>query len=510
MSRFRFYQRSVVASYALLGSNIVYTLASVPLMLVYLSKDQFGLWATTSQLLAFITLLDLGTNSSMARLLIDRKDDENKAIYGSFIKAGILIGIVQSGFIFLCGLLLLGPIAHWLDLTHFDNRTFVSLMLWMITISCISFAARIFGQLLHAWQRLDILYYLGIGNLCFSFAGLALGLVVGLGIYATALGAGCGALFSILGGYIACNLLKLWPGCGAWGSVTTGILREVFSYGLDLFIIALSTQVILASQTLLVTRYIGLEAAATWAIMTKMFSLVSQALWRFVSNAMPAMSEMVARGEYSVMTASVRLMAIGVGIVAAVTSVVFATTNGLFVLLWTDGRVSWDSLNNILLALWLFILTQQCISTSVLICLKKVTLMKYVYLAEATIFLTLAVILTGYHAMTGLITASLVSTIACSWIAGQVLAARFLKISFTNLFFVWYKPALKVAAFMTLVAFALTYVIAGRSAEFQLLIALVSLGTAAIVAVSKVGLPEDVCDMLRARLPGFLRWCVPG
>ena len=53
MSRLRKFTRSLLAGYLMLGANIFYTLASVPLALHYLGKAEFGLWALVSQICGY-------------------------------------------------------------------------------------------------------------------------------------------------------------------------------------------------------------------------------------------------------------------------------------------------------------------------------------------------------------------------------------------------------------------------------------------------------------------------
>ena len=75
MSRFKRFAHSLVSGYVLLGANMLYTLASVPLAWHFLSKDQFGLWFTTATIGGYIVLLDFGMGGSVARILIDTKLD---------------------------------------------------------------------------------------------------------------------------------------------------------------------------------------------------------------------------------------------------------------------------------------------------------------------------------------------------------------------------------------------------------------------------------------------------
>src|ERR1051326_5528492 len=96
MSRFRNAARSLASGYLAIGSNVVYTLASVPLALHYLSKDEFGLWALALQVAGYLLLIDLGITSAVSRILIDHKDEIDGGNYGSVIKTSCLVLTIQG------------------------------------------------------------------------------------------------------------------------------------------------------------------------------------------------------------------------------------------------------------------------------------------------------------------------------------------------------------------------------------------------------------------------------
>ena len=103
MSRFKRFAHSLISGYVLLGANTVYTLASIPLALHYLSKVEFGLWALAGSIMGYVMLIDLGMSGSVARILIDYKGDHTKLEYGSVIQTGALVGVVQGLLIFVAG-----------------------------------------------------------------------------------------------------------------------------------------------------------------------------------------------------------------------------------------------------------------------------------------------------------------------------------------------------------------------------------------------------------------------
>src|SRR6478672_11842932 len=109
MSRFRNTARSLSSGYLAMASNIIYTLASVPLALHYLSKDEFGLWALAMQVAAYLKLIDLGVTGAVWRILVDHKDDRAGGEYNSVIKTGVLVFIVQGLFVIVGGCV----VAYW-------------------------------------------------------------------------------------------------------------------------------------------------------------------------------------------------------------------------------------------------------------------------------------------------------------------------------------------------------------------------------------------------------------
>src|SRR6266481_8055191 len=103
MSRFRRAMYGVASSYALLAAATCATLVSVPLALHYLSKERFGLWGLMASTGGYLSLIDLGMSGSVARLLIDYKDQKERGQYGSFVKTGWLVLVTQGMVILLAG-----------------------------------------------------------------------------------------------------------------------------------------------------------------------------------------------------------------------------------------------------------------------------------------------------------------------------------------------------------------------------------------------------------------------
>jgi O-antigen/teichoic acid export membrane protein len=159
----------VASGYAVLIATAVYALASVPLALHYLSKEEFGLWGLMASISSYLSLIDLGMSGSVARLLIDYKDDRQGGTYGSLIKTGWLVLIIQGVVIFVVGWFLAPLLSTLLKIPDGLESPFILMMRWQSTILALNFVLRLFSHLLHSHQRLDILNYIQIGSLAIAF-----------------------------------------------------------------------------------------------------------------------------------------------------------------------------------------------------------------------------------------------------------------------------------------------------------------------------------------------------
>jgi len=235
MSRLKNFTRSILSGYAQIAVNVLYTLASIPLALHYLTKTEFGLWALTLQVAGFISLVDLGMGSSVARILIDHKDDRHNGRYGGAIKSGFLVGLAQGLITLVVGLVLVWFLGNWLRLSADLARPFFWLMTGQVLLAGAAFSMRMFGQILYAWQRMDLSNYSGVVQLLVGFATLWMGFQAGFGVFSLLAGTVASWVCGTIINAAACHRLGLWPRAAEWGRVSREQFRELFHYGTGVF-----------------------------------------------------------------------------------------------------------------------------------------------------------------------------------------------------------------------------------------------------------------------------------
>jgi O-antigen/teichoic acid export membrane protein len=501
MSRLKRFTRSLLSSYAFLGVNVLYTLAAVPLALKYLSKAEFGLWALTLQVAGYIALVDLGMGSSIARILIDHKDDRANGRYGGAIKSGILVGLVQGLIALAVGLSLVWFLAGWLLIPQELSRQFLWLMIGQVFLTAATFVSRIFSQLLYAWQRMDISNYAQIAQLVVGFGVLWIGFHLRLGVFSLLAGFMAGWLVGTAICFLACRHLGLWPKGAEWGRASRAQFQELFSYGADLFLITIGTQLIISSQTVLISRQLGLDAAALWSVMTKVFSLVSQVLGKMIGNAMPAFAEMYVRKENDRLWSRYRTMFITLSVLSGVCGVLFAACNGPFVSVWMHGQFSWPAVDNMLLALWLVASTQQSCHNGLIMNLKQIRGLKYVYLLEGVLFVGLAIVILPSTGMTGMLICSVVATTLFTWLCGVWRVAGLSGKGWKPLVWDWQLPLFWVVGVMVPCWLAIEWTLRDAPDWLRLVINGGLLTVIGVFVSLRFALPSDLATEIVGKLP---------
>jgi O-antigen/teichoic acid export membrane protein len=512
-SRLRRFLHGVASSYVSQLAGVVYGLVSVPVALHYLEPREFGLWALLTQLVGYLLLIDLGVSSSLARLLIDYKDQPNSGEYGSLIQVGGLVLVVQGLILAVVGALASPLFARLLNIPPDLALSFVSLLRWQCVLLAVDLGTRVFSQILYAHQRSDISNYVMSARLLVALAVLWVGLRHGAGLFSIVWANMAGLVIGVLAPMMFCWRLRFFPNRGAWGRCTWRKFKEVFMFGKDLFLLAVGTQLMLASQTIIITRTLGLNAAAQWAIGTKAFTLVSQLLYKVFDFSVPVLAEMLVRGEWERLRDRFRSIVMLTASMAGVAAVLLALCNGPFVMVWTAGKIRWPMENDLLLSVWLLALAVGHCHTSFVMVGKEIRFMRYLYFLEGAMF----VILASFLARGGLmlvIAASIVCNITMSTLYGLWRSCRDLRFSFYQVSLEWQMPMGRMLIILLPFAAAVWWVLRFESAMPRLLVEAFVVGSVGALCFLRYGLSRHIADEILQRVAGrrqrMLRFLLAG
>ena len=505
MSRLKNYARSMMSSYAALGVAVLYNLAAVPLALHYLSKAEYGLWALSLQIAGYIALIDLGMGGSVTRILIDHKDDRASGRYGGVIQSGFWVGVAQAAIILAAGFSLVWFLGSWLKVQPDLARPFLWLMMGQVLLTAATFTTRLFNQLLVGWQRIDVSNYSGMSQLAVGFVVLWLAFHWGWGVFSLLAGAVAAWAWGVGFNVIACYRLGFLPRGGEWGHPTRERFRELFGFGAEVFLIVIGNQLITSSQTVLVSRQLGLVDAALWAVMTKAFMLVITIVWRIAGNAMPAFAEMHVRGEKERLWHRYRGLFLAANAFVVFCGIMFAVCNGPFVAVWTQHQFAWPAINNVLLGAWLVMAAQQSAHNQLVITLKQIGSLKYIYLVEGIVFVGTALFILSYSGLTGMLVCSLAATILFTWATGVWRIGRLSGLGWKPLVWDWQMPALKMLAVLVPCGLALVWLLRGAPDWLQLGVNGSVLSVVGLWAALRFAVPADLVADVAQKLPALLQ-----
>jgi O-antigen/teichoic acid export membrane protein len=450
MSRVRAFARSLLSGYLTIGGNIVYTFASVPLALHYLSTAEFGLWALTMQISGYIALIDMGMGGSVSRLLIDHKDDKATGEYGGIIKTGTLVGAVQGLGILLIGSVLALTIGDLLKVPRDLRPEFIWLVIGQSAFLGLSFVTRIFYQMLVAHQRYDIANYAQAAVFLISLVAMWIGFAAGFGVYSLLASQAIGAIIVSTVNFIGIQRLNLLPPADQWGRASAQKFKELFNYGGGLFLYLLGSQMISASQIILISRSVGLEAAATWSVCARLYTMFTMLIWRAHEYAGPPLAEMFVRGERDRMRDRMRDVTFLTTNVAIVAALFLAICNHPFVHVWTHGRTQWNPVNDLLLGVWLVLTTAMRAHVNLAGATKRFEWLPHMAVLEGSVFIGVNILLARVDGFTRILAISILCTCAFTLPYALLRTRRFFGLTWRQIV-AWHQTSWQMAWRLTLV-----------------------------------------------------------
>lgn len=441
-------------------------------------------------------------SAATARILVDHKDHRDGGVYGSVILTGLLVFGIQGFIVFTVGVLAAPWIISAVGVPSALAEVATLLLRWLAFTSALTLAFRIYGSVLYANKRLDLIHGLIGANVIFGLALLAAILASGAGLVGLRWLFLAQAAIAILLPILVCHKLELLPKKGHWGGPSMGRFRELFGFGKDIFLVNVGNQVLEASQLVIVTRTMGLTAAAIWSVSTKLFTLVYQLVTKIEGTAIVFFAEMMVRGEKDKLATGFRQVYQLTGAIAVVSLAIVVAINGLFVSVWANPSLAWSLPLNGLFAIAVALSCLTRCSGDLIIYTKKIAAFRYVYFAEAIVFVTLALWLSGTFGFYGILGPSLLCLVVFRAAYTTWRMARYFSIPTTTFWWTWLKRPILAGIILLPFVISSTWLTKGIANPWtQLFVAVAWVGIPAALTLLLVGIPRDVRKEFALRWP---------
>ena len=505
MSRLKHYANTLVSGYAALVVNALYTLASVPLALRYLSRAEYGLWATVSQVVMYLTFLDLGMNTSFGRILVDHKDRKDLCDYGSVLQTGLLVRAVQGMLILTIGAALSYNVGQILRIPAGLESEFRWLLIAQCAVQALGLVLRSFWNVLLVHQRWDIGNVIQMVSVVAGFGALWASFAQGSGTYSLVWAGVAVMIVETVCSLWFCWKLGFLPAQGLWGRPSWARFNELFAYGKDVYLFILGGLLTNCSQLVLVTRQLGLDAGAVWATCTRPFSLVSQVVYRFSDFSAFSFAEMMVRGERAILRRRFEAVVSVMVSSSVVLGLCFAVCNQPFVTIWTHGKIAWSPANDVLLAAWLLLTALLRAHGALAMQTKVFGWLRYVFLVEGVCFVALALPLLRWNGVAPMLLASMACSLVFSFPYVIRRTSRYFQVPAAEVCFRWCLPGLKLLVWFAPPALAIWWFSASLTPWPRLIVSGTScLGIGGLLFL-RIGLDTGVKRELRQRMPDRLQ-----
>lgn len=297
---------TAVASHVGTVSLVLSNLAVVPLALHYLSFREFGFWSFTTQSIGYLVLLDFGVSAALGRLIAGALKDRDVEEANRWFTASAALLAGHAAGILLLGFMVSGPVLEWIrvpsEMAHTAHRVWVAtLAVMLLHLLTKIFSSILYAENRHYWNGFAVAAGAWAGLFAFYIAARAGG---GLWAYVWSLAA---QLLLNTGVTLAALRVGLYRPAWVLAGIRWTRLRRLYGYSAALFLNQAANLMILSGPTLIVTKLLGLEAAAGFNTSSRVILTTRTFVWQFFDSYLPGWQQQFLKGNYRAVLEAWRL-----------------------------------------------------------------------------------------------------------------------------------------------------------------------------------------------------------
>ncbi|HEV7842470.1 MAG TPA: oligosaccharide flippase family protein [Pyrinomonadaceae bacterium] len=400
MTRTRRAIMGVITNYASAAVMAVAGFVLVPIVLHYLGREDYGLWATIGQMLGYLALLDLGMANAVVRRTARMREHGDLEAINRMVSTALALYCLL-GFVFLVvglGLSLFLP--HWSAIPPDRARIATVIFVIMVVYGSLSFPLRVASSTLNGYQQMAATNLTNfVANLLSPVLAVVL-LATGFGLLALPLGSVIAGLLAAVAAFVILrrNVPDLRVG---WRFVSRTEAREIFGWSWQLFLNNIAVAIIYQTDNLVVASGVGLAAVTIYTLTSRLPMYAMPLIFTLGDSCHPGAFELYEQGKLDrLREVYVRVMRLtaAAGLTVAVVALAF---NESFMRLWVGpGNFGGMELTAIFVFIMFYRVMMQVASIVVISSgrMKGVVMMS---LAEAVLNLILSVWWVRHYGIVG-------------------------------------------------------------------------------------------------------------
>ncbi|NOR55348.1 MAG: oligosaccharide flippase family protein [Sulfurovum sp.] len=287
------YINKIVTTYLQMFVQIIIPLLLIPYMIEKLESNLYGLWVLFSTIIGYFGLTGFGFGTTFLKEVSKQDDFKYISRYLSstlFFYLGIST-LAMLAFIYL--FINLEMIFTIPDVYIFEAK--LSFIIFFL-VFFINFISSLFGTLLFAKDMLHIQNYISIVSSIFTAVCMSLALYYGERLIILALI----NLFMSVGTSIVIYYItsKNISFSVSLKYFDVSLLKEMLKPSIHYFIITASAMIVLNSDNIVISSYLGVGSLAVYAIGYKLVSMSQRLLFKIVDIMIPDIAQLDEKGKY--------------------------------------------------------------------------------------------------------------------------------------------------------------------------------------------------------------------
>ncbi len=256
---------NVVMNWIAMVVGMVIPFFLTPVVVRHLGPTAYGVWILAVSTVAYLNLLDLGLRSAIIRFVSKAEAQNKHEEARSAIGAALWFRFLASAVVAVLSIVLAALFPHFFKVPPDLQRAGQITVLVCSLGVAITLISGVFGAVLAATHRFDVLSTVGIISVIARAGGVLIILRGGHGLTTLAYWELGVALMS--GVAICATALKLYPPCRVrLGRPDVATLKMIWSYSFSMFIILIAGQVIFSTDNMVVGAFMSVGLVAFYSI----------------------------------------------------------------------------------------------------------------------------------------------------------------------------------------------------------------------------------------------------
>ncbi len=288
---------NVVMNWVAMAVNMVVPFFLTPFVVRHLGSVGYGVWILAVSTVSYLNLLDLGLRSAVIRFVSKAQTKGSMTEASEAIHAALWFRLIIASGVAIVSVVLAAAVPHFFkiprDLMHAAQ---VTTLLCALGVA-VTLVSGVFGAVLAAINRFDLLSYVTMFQTVLRASGVLLILRSGRGLVPLA----CWELMVITVVAVATTVLAMttFPHSRVRpGRPDMGVLRMIWSYSFTTFIFMIAVQIITNTDNLVVGSFLSVGAVTFYAIGGSLTNYACQVSGALSSTFTPMASNLDASNDF--------------------------------------------------------------------------------------------------------------------------------------------------------------------------------------------------------------------